>query len=151
LEAQLRDIQGIETLAYELIQNADDVQAGETGADLSWIAFDVTTEALLVSNAGVFRPLDFARMQRLAGGGKREEAGTIGAFGLGFLAVYQITNRPEIFSGNRHWIIRPEAPPGERIEERQVETTDTRFRLPWAFDDSSPVRRRLRLPAIEPE
>src|SRR5690606_11172535 len=52
---------------------------------------------------------------------------------------------------NRHWIIRPEAPPGERIEERQVETTDTRFRLPWAFDDSSPVRRRLRLPAIEPE
>lgn len=150
LEAQLRDMQGIETLAYELIQNADDVQAGESEAGPPWIAFDVTAEALLVSNSGVFRPLDFARMQRLASGGKREEAGTMGAFGLGFLAVYQITDRPEILSGDRHWIIRPEALPEERIEERRVKTTDTLFRLPWAFDAGSPVRRRLRLPAIQP-
>src|SRR5690606_33677143 len=41
LEAQLRDMQGIETLAYELIQNADDVQAGESEAGPPWIAFDV--------------------------------------------------------------------------------------------------------------
>lgn len=151
LEAQLRDMQGIQTLAAELIQNADDVQDGEDQQGVSWIVFDVTAEALLVANAGVFRPVDFARMQNLAGGAKREEAGTTGAFGLGFLAVYQITDRPEIFSANRHWTIHPEAAPAERIVERRVETANTRFRLPWAFDASSPVRRRLRLPAIRPE
>lgn len=149
LEAQLRDLQGIHTLAYELIQNADDVQEGEAGAQPTWITFDITDEALVVSNDGVFRPVDFARMQDLSGGGKREETNTTGAFGLGFLAVYQVTDRPEIFSSGRHWIIRPEAPQAQRIQERRVETAGTRFHLPWAFDERSPVRRALRLPAIE--
>jgi hypothetical protein len=150
LEAQLRDLQGIDTLAFELVQNADDVQPGEGSAPPRWITFDLADEALIVSNDGVFRPVDFTRMQDLAGGGKREEAGTTGAFGIGFLAVYQITDRPEILSGGRHWIIRPEAEPAERIEERLVETEGTILRLPWAFDERSRVRHALRLPAVQP-
>jgi hypothetical protein len=150
LEAQLRDLQGIDTLAFELVQNADDVQPGEGSAPPRWITFDLADEALIVSNDGVFRPVDFTRMQDLAGGGKREEAGTTGAFGIGFLAVYQITDRPEIISGGRHWVIRPEAEPAERIEERPVATEDTILRLPWALDERSGVRRALRLPAVQP-
>lgn len=150
LEAQLRDLQGMHTLAFELVQNADDVQQGEDGSYPRWITFDLTDEELIVSSDGVFRPVDFARMQDLAGGGKRAEAGTTGAFGIGFLAVYQITDRPEILSGGRHWIIRPEAEPAERIEERLVETEGTILRLPWAFDERSRVRRALRLPAVQP-
>lgn len=151
LEAQLRDLQGIDTLAYELIQNADDVQLAETSNRPSWIAFDLTDEAMVVANDGVFRHVDFERMQDLAGGGKRDEAGTTGAFGIGFLAVYQVTDRPEILSGGRHWIVRPEAEPAQRILERQTETTGTQLRLPWAFDERSVVRRALRLPVIKAE
>jgi len=151
LETQLRDMQGIATLAYELIQNADDVKgpAGEAGS--SWISFDVRDDALIVENDGVFRPVDFERLQTIAGGGKRAEEGTTGAFGLGFLAVYQVTDTPEIFSGGHHWTIRPEAPPEERIRERQTQTAGTRLRLPWALDPESEVRRTLRLPAIRRE
>jgi hypothetical protein len=152
LEAQLRDMQGVDTLAYELIQNADDAK-DENGRfpPPTTISFDITDEALIVTNDGSFRPVDFARLQSIAGGDKRAEADTTGAFGLGFIAVYQVTDAPEIFAGNRHWIIRPEAPPAQRIQERRLETSGTRFRLPWAFEAESAVRRTLRLAAIRPE
>lgn len=152
IEAQLRDLQGIDRLAYELIQNADDVQpSGDASSHTTAptrLVFDVTDEALVVENDAVFRPVDFQRLQRLAGGAKRDEADTTGAFGLGFIAVYQVTDAPEIFSNDLHWIIHPEAPPERRIEERRLPTTGTRFVLPWAFDPSSPVRRALRIETV---
>ena len=148
LEAQLRDLQGIAILAYELIQNADDVRDDLGRSHASWISFDLTDEALIVENDGVFRAVDFERLQNIAGGGKREEAGTTGAFGLGFIAVYQVTDAPEIFSNNLHWIIRPDAAPDQRIQERIAKTVGTRLRLPWAFQGRSPVRRTLRIDAI---
>ncbi|MCL4267628.1 MAG: hypothetical protein KJ069_30930 [Anaerolineae bacterium] len=151
LEAQLRDMAGVDTLAYELIQNADDVQNEDGRFPVTTLSFDVTDEALIVRNNGRFRPVDFARLQNIAGGGKREEAGVTGAFGLGFLAVYQITDAPEIFSSGRHWIIHPDAPSDQRIAERAAETSGTTFRLPWAFDSASGVRRTLRLEAVRPE
>ena len=83
LEAQLRDMQGIHTLANELIQNADDVPDVDSRSSTTHLTFDITDEALLVSNNGVFRDKDFARLQSIASGGKREEVGTTGAFGLG--------------------------------------------------------------------
>ncbi len=151
LEAQLRDMTGIDTLAYELIQNADDVQNEDGRFLVTTLSFDVTDEALIVHNNGRFRPVDFDRLQNIAGGGKRAESGVTGAFGLGFLAVYQITDAPEIFSSGRHWIIRPDAPAEQRIAEREAETNGTIFRLPWAFDPTSRVRRTLRLEAVRPE
>ena len=148
LQTQLRDMQGIATLAYELIQNADDVRGPAGQAGSSRITFDVGEDALIVENDGVFQPVDFERLQTIAGGGKRAEPGTTGAFGLGFLAVYQVTDAPEVASGGRHWTIRPEAPPAERIRERPAQTEGTRLRLPWALDPESEVRRALRLPAV---
>lgn len=151
LEAQLRDMAGVDTLAYELIQNADDVQNEDGRFPVTTLSFDVTDEALIVHNNGRFRPVDFERLQNIAGGGKRGEIGVTGAFGLGFLAVYHVTDAPEIFSSGRHWIIRPDAPAEQRIAERAAETSGTTFRLPWAFDPASDVRRTLRLEAVRPE
>lgn len=151
LEAQLRDMTGMDTLAYELIQNADDVREEDGRFAVTTLSFDITDEALIVSNDGRFRPVDFERLQNIAGGGKRDETGVTGAFGLGFLAVYQITDAPEILSSGRHWFIHPDAPSEQRIKEQRVETSGTRFRLPWAFDPTSRVRRTLHLEAIRPE
>ncbi|MCP4428035.1 MAG: hypothetical protein GY803_26415 [Chloroflexi bacterium] len=152
LEAQLRDLHGIDTLAYELIQNADDAMGDDDGRfAAAHLSFNITDEALIVENDGVFRPVDFERLQSIASGGKRDEIGVTGAFGLGFIAVYQVTDRPEIFSDGRHWIISPDALPERRIQERRVKTEATRFRLPWAFDESSLIRRTLRLEAIRPD
>lgn len=150
LEAKLRDLQGISTLVYELVQNADDVKDELGRKTVTRITFDVRDDALLVENDGRFRPVDFARLQEIASGGKRSEAKTTGAFGLGFIAVYQVTDAPEIIASGKHWIIRPDAPTEQRILERDTEPTDdTLFRLPWAFDLSA-VRRALRLDRIDP-
>lgn len=151
LEAKLRDLHGIATLVYEFIQNADDVRDEQGGPGASQISFDVRDDALLVYNNGVFRSIDFDRLERVAGGGKREEAGTTGAFGLGFISAFQITDYPEIFSSGRHWTIRPDKPEEERILEQDVETEGTWFRLPWAFYSTTVVRRQLRLEPVRPQ
>ena len=143
LGAKLRDLQGSATLVYELVQNADDAPG------VTSIVFDVRDDALEVSNNGVFRDIDFKRMQNIAGGGKRDEEDTTGAFGIGFIAIYQITDRPELFSAGRHWTFRPEEPYERRIVETRVDNVNgTRFLLPWAIDPDTPLRRELRAAAV---
>jgi hypothetical protein len=149
LRSQLSGLQGIPTLCYELIQNADDVKDEQGNPGTSRISFDVCDDALYVENDGVFREIDFTRMENVSWGNKREEAGTTGAFGIGFISVYQVTDSPEIFSSGLHWRFQPDAAENERILETKVETHLTQFRLPWAFETSN-VRQELRIPPVDP-
>src|SRR5687768_3070558 len=119
LGAKLRNLQGFATLAHELLQNADDVPG------VTSFTFNICQHALIVENDGRFsdcgRPetpecewkekgttgshrCDFHRFRFIAGADKRNEAGTTGAFGIGFISVYQVTDRPELIS-KRHWIL----------------------------------------------
>lgn len=100
---------------------------------------------------------DFHRFRSIASGNKREQAGTIGAFGIGFTAVYQITDYPELISVGRHWTLREDAPDDRRIEVcggcercRAEILPGTRFVLPWARDATSRVRQGLRAEPVGP-
>ncbi|HLZ18611.1 MAG TPA: hypothetical protein VKO67_03315, partial [Smithellaceae bacterium] len=165
LGAKLRDLQGFATLAFELIQNADDVP------NATLISFDVCDHALIVDNNGIFSDCqhveesrwcpweadkkidhrcDFHRLQNIASGDKRREADTIGAFGIGFIAVYQITDTPELISAGRHWILQEDKPEDQRIivcpgcvHCKSPDLPGTRFILPWAQDANSPMRQGL--------
>ena len=112
LAQQLGDLRGKATLVHELIQNADDAKDELGYLSATEIAFDVTDDALIVRNDSVFRETDFDRMRELASGAKRREAGdrTTGAFGVGFISVYQVTDRPEIHSAGRRWTFGPDQP-----------------------------------------
>jgi len=172
LGAKLRDLQGFATLAFELIQNADDVP-GATA-----MSFDVCEDALIVDNNGVFSECpkveeyecpwksdqaidhrcDFHRFRRIASGDKRREADTTGAFGIGFIAVYQITDTPELISAGRHWILQEDKPEDQRIEVcpgcakcRASDLPGTRFILPWAHDSNSPMRKGLQAEPVSPD
>jgi len=172
LGAELRDLQGYRTLAYELIQNADDAE----GANC--IVFNVYQDALVVENDGVFSDCgeieqdkcpwefdkshgyrcDFHRFRYVASGDKRNQADTTGAFGIGFVAVYQITDCPELISNGRHWIIHEDQPEDRRIEVcpgcekcSQDDLPGTRFTLPWARDPNSKLRRALKVDPIGDE
>ena len=154
LSQQLGDLAGKTTLAYELIQNADDAKDDEGRLSATRITFDVTDTALIVTNDAVFRKIDFDRLRDVASGSKRGESGdrTTGAFGVGFISVYQITDRPEIQSAGRTWILRPDNPEDKRIEQREdpaiTKDSGTVFRLPWAFEKSS-VRESLKAPIVD--
>lgn len=153
LSQQLGDLAGKTTLAHELIQNADDAKDDAGRLTATRITFDITDAALIVSNDAVFRELDFDRMSNVASGSKRSESGdrTTGAFGVGFISVYQITDRPEIHSAGRRWILRPEYPEDKRIEVWNdtsiISDIGTKFRLPWAFEESE-VRKALKVPPV---
>ena len=156
LNAQLRDLRGFLTLAHELLQNADDAKA-------SAIIFDARDEALVVENDKLFTDCgqveesacgfgegscDFHQFRRIASGGKRLQEDTIGAFGIGFISVYQVTDSPEIESGSWSWRIDLGAPAHQRIQTARLSPPrdGTAIRLPWARRQS-PVRVKL---AVEP-
>ncbi|MBN2465967.1 DUF3883 domain-containing protein [candidate division WOR-3 bacterium] len=164
IEARLRDLRGFATLAYELIQNADDA-GGATE-----IRFDVRDDALVVDNDGVFTDCnhqdavscpwkeagghrcDFHRFREVSSGDKREEAGTTGAFGVGFVAVYQVTDHPELISAGQHWKVHDDK---QRVEVcagcsscQAGDLPGTRFILPWARDAKSGIRKRLKVEAV---
>lgn len=159
LSGRLGDLAGYATMANELIQNADDA----TGATA--ISFDVTDAALIVDNNGVFTDCgeqhltdcpwlklpekghrcDFHRFRLTSSHDKANEDEVTGAFGIGFISVYQITDHPELISSNRHWRLRPELPETERIlvlSDYPADFVGTRFILPWAFDASSTLRQQ---------
>ena len=152
LKSKLGDLQGIETLVYELIQNADDVRNDDGGAGATRMRFDITDAALIVENDGLFRPKDFQRLTEVLHGGKSAETSTTGAFGVGFVAVYQVTDSPQIRSSGQQWTIRPAAAREQRIEiYDDIETTGTKFVLPWALDADSAARQALGAAALSPE
>lgn len=171
LQTFLGPLADFTALAHELVQNADDPDGATR------LSFDVREDALVVDNDGVFtdcgeqdedrcpwladRPYecDFHSFRRVAGGNKRHRADTTGAFGIGFTAVYRITDHPELISNGRHWIVDDASRnEDERIYEcpgcpscRAAWLPGTRFVLPWATDPSSTLRRRLRVAAVQPE
>lgn len=163
LNGLLRGLMGFVALANELTQNADDAGA-------EWLSFDVTDKALVLENSSTFSECqnveetecsfkysqnkfcDFHRFRDIASGNKRQEDNTIGAFGIGFTSVYQITDKPELISGQRHWIVQPEALEQERISQKShQEINFTRFIMPWARDPQSKLRIALDVSAISDE
>ena len=153
LAKQLGDLRGPSSLAYELIQNADDAKDDSLKLSATRIVFDIRDDALVVSNDAVFREIDFERISDLASGSKRNEEGdrTTGAFGVGFISVYQVTDRPEILSAGEHWILRPEKQEDKRIKIIPIsDDTGTKFYLPWAYRESE-LREKLQTPPVTQE
>ena len=160
IRSHLEALQGFDVMAIELIQNADD--AGATD-----IIFDVTDDALVVSNSGRFsycgdlqnsscpgvplgshatKSCDFHNIVEVASGAKLGDPRNIGRFGVGFISTYQVTDSPQILSGELHITLHPDLLhwSGKRIPV----AGGTRFTLPWATDQHSAVRTGLCLSAM---
>ena len=149
LRSNLAGLQGYDIMALELIQNADDAKAKK-------IIFDITDQGLLVRNSGQFSycghltnectfpnksKCDFHHIIKVASGSKSLREGNIGRFGIGFVSVYQITDRPEIRSSGIKLVIKPE------LEECEIfqyeEPNGTSLFLPWAREPLSLARQEL--------
>ena len=104
----------------ELIQNADDAGATEvrflyderTNEDSLTCLFDEGMRecqgpALWVYNDAEFREEDFSNITKLNGGTKELRTEKIGKFGLGFNAVYNLTDVPMFVSRNYFVIFDP--------------------------------------------
>jgi hypothetical protein len=121
MASQLADLIGYPVLAYELIQNADD-----GGAEL--LSFRVLEDRLEVWNDKPFTDCgsnadncpqdprcDFHSFRLVGSGNKAGRSETTGKFGIGFTAVYQITDHPKLISAGRHWILDEAAVGAENL------------------------------------
>lgn len=108
------------SVAKELIQNADDAGATEvrflyderSNQDALTSLMDTGMKgcqgpALWVYNDAEFRDEDFVNITKLNGGTKEQETEKIGKFGLGFNAVYNLTDVPMFLSRNYFVIFDP--------------------------------------------
>lgn len=162
LKSNLAGLGGYDVMALELLQNADDA-----GADR--LSFDVRDDGLHVANSAAFSccedvtsnqcswlstgspdsdkyACDFHRVMEVASGGKALRADNIGRFGIGFISVYQITDRPEIRSSGVVTTIHPEQQ--QCVIQRVPSTPGTQFTFPWATDPESPCRLALGMSGV---
>ena len=102
----------------ELIQNADDAGASKVsilvdrrhGPKEKLLSSDMKEcqgPALWAYNDAVFSDKDFENINKLAGATKVEDLAKIGRFGLGFSAVYHLTDVPSFVSGKYFAIFDP--------------------------------------------
>ena len=106
----IRDYPFDMTILKELLQNADDAKATKMHVILdmrkhseehllseNWS--ELQGPALLVWNDSVFTEADLKGIQRLGLGSKRSDSETIGQYGIGFNAVYHLTDCPSFLTG----------------------------------------------------
>ena len=114
---------------YELLQNAEDAEAGR-------VEIILYTDRLEVSHDG--RPFDEADVRGICGvckSTKPDNPTKIGKFGIGFKSVYACTKAPEVHCGDEHFVIEHYVRP-DNIEPIEVSAPwTTRFVFP--FDPSS--------------
>ena len=133
----------------ELIQNADDAGAttvkflvdwrkGQTGSLFSPGMAECQGPALWAYNNAKFSDEDFENINKLAGEAKVKDISKIGQFGLGFNAVYHLTDVPSfisrkrfvVFDPNTHHLqhhIKDRSRPGIRIDFAEKPNSLTRY------------------------
>jgi hypothetical protein len=174
LATTLRDLVGPESILNELTQNADDA-LGE-GGHATTIRFTVSPDHLEVWNDGTFSDCGFQRESRtcpwkesrgqacdlhafrlFAGRNKSRDSGKTGAFGVGFTSVYQLTDHPELLTGDWHWTLDESADENDRIQvceaaacAREHGRQGTTFVLPWAREQTL-LRTELGVPPVSDE
>ena len=157
----LTGLQGFDSMAREIIQNADDAGA-------STICFDIGKKSLHVWNNAKFescgleharcdwendlksgrrkKACDFHAISTVGSGNKYGDPALIGRFGIGFVSVYQITDTPIIRSLNMQLELNP------LLEENTItpiaKIDGSELELPWAYDENSAVRDALSASAI---
>ena len=159
----LTGLQGFDSMAREIIQNADDAGA-------SRIRFSIEPKCLRVWNDAEFlscgltaakcpwevnerspdgtrKACDFHAISTVGSGNKYRDPSLIGRFGIGFVSVYQVTDTPIIRSLGIQLQLDP-------LSERNRASTvndaqGSELELPWAFDANSPIREALSASALD--
>lgn len=112
---------------YELLQNAEDPKA-------TAVQFKLMETSVEFAHNGkrLFTFKDVESITSIGNSTKRDDATSIGKFGVGFKAVFAYTNKPEIHSGKFHFRIHDLViPETNNIEQFSDEKKQTRFIFPF--------------------
>jgi len=120
---------------YELLQNAEDPQATEVTFKLSESAVEFTH-----NGKRLFEFKDVESITSIGNSTKRDDATSIGKFGVGFKAVFAYTKTPEIHSGDFHFQIHDlVVPETKKVKQTSIGKNKTRFVFPFDNPKKSSV------------
>jgi hypothetical protein len=160
----LTGLQGFDSMAREIIQNADDAGAKKIRFSIEKGGLRVWNDELFLScgsrdpkcpwevdtlSEGFRKACDFHAISTVGSGNKYRDPSLIGRFGIGFVSVYQITDTPIVRSLGVQLDLDPLL--GRNKVTPIADVQGSEFELPWAFDANSPTREALNASAIEPE
>jgi len=120
---------------YELLQNAEDPGA-------THVSFTLSETLVEFEHNGnrMFELKDVESITSIGNSTKRDDATSIGKFGVGFKAVFAYTNTPEIHSGDFHFRIRDLVVPETKDVPRLFSAEQkTRFIFPFDHPKKSPA------------
>lgn len=108
---------------YELLQNAEDALRRLAGRGPSGrVRFTLANDSVRFSHFGdPFTTDDVEGVCGIAFSTKADDPAAIGRFGMGFKSVYEVTERPQIYSGDEHFAVEDYVLP---IEIPQSELAD---------------------------
>lgn len=135
---------------FELLQNAEDALARcKYDPRSRAVSFDLRKDCLRVSHFGIpFTEQDVRGVCGISEGTKSGDPTAIGRFGIGFKAVYAITDSPEVHSGDEHFVVEKFVWP-RGVEPAPTRPGETLFVFPFrqtdetAFDDIVAGLRRI--------
>lgn len=112
---------------YELLQNAEDMEATE-------VTFRLFEDRLIFEHNGIKRDFDLNDIDAITNKGKSPKADDptqIGKFGMGFKAIYVYTNTPEIHSGEFDFRIENVIVPNNEGVSKTAKKNFTQFIFPF--------------------
>lgn len=112
---------------YELLQNAEDMEATE-------VSFKLFPDKLIFEHNGTKRDFILDDIDAITNKGKSPKADDptqIGKFGMGFKAVYVYTNTPEIHSGEFNFRIENVIVPNNEDVPKTAKANLTQFIFPF--------------------
>ena len=126
---------------YELLQNAEDVQATE-------VRFMLKEDGVEFEHNGdrLFSIDDVESITNFGNSTKKDDHTNIGKFGVGFKAVFAYTNTPEIASGEYHFRIRDlVVPDTDGLPSCAPDERETRFSFPFDNPAKAPEKARAEI------
>ena len=159
----LTGLQGFDSMAREIIQNADDAGAKKIRFSIEKGGLRVWNDAMFLScglsesecpwefdaqSKSSGKACDFHAISTVGSGNKYRDPSLIGRFGIGFVSIYQITDTPVVRSLGVQLELDPLR--GRNKVSAIEDLQGSEFELPWALDANSPIREALNASAIEP-
>ena len=120
---------------YELLQNAEDALARRHNwRGFRTVSFNLLPNELRVSHFG--EPFSEEDVRGICGIGEstKTDLTSIGRFGIGFKSVYAFTDRPEVHSGDEHFVIENYVWP-QQVDAIDLKEGETVFILPLRAND----------------
>jgi hypothetical protein len=126
---------------YELMQNAEDPRASK-------VRFALKKDSLEFEHNGekLFTLKDVESITSIGTSSKLDDPTNIGEFGVGFKAVFDYTNTPEIHSGEFHFRIKDlVVPETNGVMKPKMGNRETRFSFPFDHPNKPPAQAKAEI------